>query len=83
MSCTVKNEALCQSIDMKFERKMKSMSALVIVLTIIQLLCALALVVVVLLQSGKSAGLSGALVGNNDPSVACEIGKPCKGDAGR
>ena len=53
-----------------FERKMKSMSALVIVLTIIQLLCALALVVVVLLQSGKSAGLSGALVGNNDTFMA-------------
>lgn len=46
------------------------MGALVIVLTIIQLLCALALVLVVLLQSGKSAGLSGALVGNNDNFLA-------------
>ncbi len=46
------------------------MSAAVIVLTILQLLCALALVVVVLFQSGKSAGLSGALVGNNDSFMA-------------
>lgn len=46
------------------------MGALVIVITIIQLLCALALVLVVLFQSGKSAGLSGALVGNNDTFLA-------------
>ena len=46
------------------------MGALVIVLTIIQLLCALALILVVLFQSGKSAGLSGTLVGNNDTFLA-------------
>jgi len=46
------------------------MSAAVIVLTILQLVCALALIVVVLFQSGKSAGLSGTLVGNNDTFMA-------------
>ena len=46
------------------------MSALVIVLTVIQLICALALVLVVLFQTGKSAGLSGTLVGNNDTFLA-------------
>ena len=46
------------------------MGALVIVLTIIQLLCALALVLVVLFQSGKSAGLTGTLVGNTDTYLA-------------
>ena len=37
------------------------MSAWIIILTIIQLLSALAVVAVVLFQSGKSAGLSGAI----------------------
>lgn len=46
------------------------MSALVIVLTVIQLICALALVLIVLFQTGKSAGLSGTLVGNNDTFLA-------------
>jgi len=36
------------------------------VLVILQALCSLALIVVVLLQSGKEAGLSGALAGNSD-----------------
>ena len=39
-------------------------------LTIIQLLCALALVVIVLFQSGKSAGLSGAIAGAADTFMA-------------
>ena len=39
------------------------MSALQIVLTILQLLSGLAVAVVVLMQSGKSAGLSGAISG--------------------
>lgn len=37
-----------------------------IILTIIQALCSVALIVVVLLQSGKEAGLSGALSGSSD-----------------
>ena len=39
------------------------MSALHIVLTILQLISCLAVTVVVLMQSGKSAGLSGAISG--------------------
>ena len=35
-------------------------------LTIIQLLCGLVLIAVVMLQSGKSAGLSGAIAGGLD-----------------
>ena len=35
-------------------------------LTIIQLLCGLVLIAVVMLQSGKSAGLSGAIAGGMD-----------------
>jgi len=33
------------------------------ILTVIQLLCSLALVAIVMLQSGKSAGLSGSIAG--------------------
>ncbi len=39
------------------------MTALKIILTILQLLSGLAVTVVVLMQSGKSAGLSGAISG--------------------
>lgn len=39
------------------------MSALTIILTILQVLSGLAITVVVLMQSGKSAGLSGAISG--------------------
>ena len=42
------------------------MSALTIVLTVIQVLTGIALTVIVLFQSGKSAGLSGALAGGAD-----------------
>ncbi|MBQ3277251.1 MAG: preprotein translocase subunit SecG [Oscillospiraceae bacterium] len=42
---------------------MKSVNTLTIVFTIIQLLGAVFLIAVVLLQSGKSAGLSGAISG--------------------
>lgn len=42
------------------------MSALVIVLTVLQVLSGLAVTVVVLMQSGKSAGLSGAIAGGAD-----------------
>lgn len=42
------------------------MSALTTVLIILQLLSSLALIVIVLFQSGKSAGLSGAIGGGSD-----------------
>lgn len=42
------------------------MSALTIVLTVIQVLTGVALTVIVLFQSGKSAGLSGAIAGGAD-----------------
>ena len=37
-----------------------------IALTVVEVLMSIALIVVVLLQSGKEAGLSGALSGSND-----------------
>lgn len=46
------------------------MGALVIILTILQLLTALAVVLIVLFQSGKSAGLSGAIGGVADTFLA-------------
>ena len=42
------------------------MSALTIALTVLQVLSGLAVTVVVLMQSGKSAGLSGAIAGGAD-----------------
>ena len=39
---------------------------LVTVLTILEVIASVALIVVVLLQSGKEAGLSGAIAGNSD-----------------
>ena len=42
------------------------MSALTTVLIILQLISAVAIVIVVLIQSGKSAGLSGAIAGGSD-----------------
>ena len=50
--------------------RMLTMSALIIVLTIVQLLTALATVLIVLFQSGKSAGLSGAIGGVADTFLA-------------
>ena len=49
------------------------MSALNIVLTILQVLSGLALTVIVLMQSGKSAGLSGSISGGADTFLS--IGK--------
>ena len=37
-----------------------------LVITVIQVLCSLVLVAIVMLQSGKSAGLSGAIAGGVD-----------------
>lgn len=42
------------------------MSALTIVFTILQVLSGLAVTVIVLMQSGKSAGMSGAIAGGAD-----------------
>ena len=46
------------------------MDALVLVITILQLLCGLAIILIVLFQSGKSAGLSGAIGGVADSFLA-------------
>ena len=40
------------------------------VLSIIQVLCCIAIIAVVMLQSGKSAGLSGAIAGGADTFLA-------------
>ena len=42
------------------------MEVLRIICTVVMLLSAVALIVIVLFQSGKSAGLSGAIAGNSD-----------------
>ena len=42
------------------------MSALKIVLIVVEAVVSLALILIVLFQSGKEAGLSGALAGNTD-----------------
>ena len=44
----------------------RNMNTLNLILTIIQVLCGLAVIAVVMLQSGKSAGLSGAIAGGAD-----------------
>ena len=49
---------------------MKAMSIPKIVVTVIQILSGLFLIAVVLLQSGKSAGLSGAIAGGMDTFMA-------------
>ena len=46
------------------------MDALNMVITILQLLCGLAIIVIVLFQSGKSDGLSGAIGGVADSFLA-------------
>lgn len=46
------------------------MSAWLIIFTILQLLTALAVILIVLFQSGKSAGLSGAIGGVADTFLA-------------
>ncbi len=48
------------------ERNDETMSPLKIAITVIQLLSGIFLIAVVLLQSGKSAGLSGAIAGGMD-----------------
>ena len=47
-------------------RRLLKMEILKTVLIVVEALCSLALIVVVLLQSGKEAGLSGALTGASE-----------------
>lgn len=42
------------------------MEVLKIILIVFEVICSIALILVVLLQSGKEAGLSGAISGNSD-----------------
>ena len=42
------------------------MEVLKTILTVLEVIASVALIAVVLMQSGKEAGLSGALAGNND-----------------
>ena len=42
------------------------MEALKVIITVLEVIASVALVLVVLLQSGKEAGLSGAIAGNSD-----------------
>ena len=42
------------------------MEALKIILTVLEVIASVALIAIVLLQSGKEAGLSGAIAGNTD-----------------
>lgn len=51
------------------------MGVLEIILTILEVIASVALIAVVLLQSGKEAGLSGALSGNNDTYMSKNGGK--------
>ena len=46
------------------------MDALVLVIQILQLLCGLAIILIVLFQTGKTAGLSGAIGGVADSFLA-------------
>ena len=51
------------------------MGALAIILTVLEVIASIALIGVVLLQSGKEAGLSGALSGNNETYMSKSGGK--------
>ena len=45
------------------------MEVVKIILTVLEVIASIGLILVVLMQSGKEAGLSGALAGNNDSYV--------------
>ena len=47
-------------------REVTKMEAIKIILTVLEVIASLVLVVVVLMQSGKEAGLSGAIAGNSE-----------------
>jgi preprotein translocase subunit SecG len=44
------------------------------VLIILQALCSIAVIAVIMFQSGKEAGLSGALAGNSDSYLSKNVG---------
>ena len=56
---------------------MNTMTTLELILTIIQLISGLAVTVIVLMQSGKSAGLSGAISGMADTFLSKNKAKTC------
>lgn len=58
-----------------FERIDYKMNGLLLAAQIVQLISCLALVVVVLFQSGKSAGLSSAIMGGSDTFMSKNKGK--------
>ena len=66
MFCEITDHA---SICVNFWR-FSDMDTLKLIITILQLLCGLAIIVAVLFQSGKSAGLSGAIGGVADSFLA-------------
>jgi len=51
------------------------MGVFAIILTVLEVIASVALIAVVLLQSGKEAGLSGALSGNNETYMSKAGGK--------
>ena len=59
------------------------MNTLTLVITILQLLCGLAVILVVLLQSGKRAGLSGSIGGVADSFLARNKAKTMDGKLAR
>lgn len=59
-----------QGYESVLVERMKYMSVLTVILSVLQVLSGLAVTVVVLMQSGKSAGLSGAISGGADTFLA-------------
>ena len=59
---------ICGSEDHR--REVKSMGVFQIILVVLEVIASIGLIAVVLMQSGKEAGLSGALAGNNDSYLA-------------
>lgn len=51
------------------------MEVLRIIVTVLEVIASLALIVVVLMQSGKESGLSGAIAGNNESYMGQGKGK--------
>ena len=58
-----------------YRKKRREVNDMEIVLTILEAIASVALIVIVLLQSGKEAGLSGALAGNSDTYLSKGKGK--------
>ena len=58
-----------------FRREVKTMEILRIVLIVLEVIASVALTTVVLLQSGKEAGLSGAIAGGNNDTYLSKNSK--------